>query len=95
MDKRRYERDMDTMMREEVARVEMVIKQIEKAEARGEEMGGGNDKVNELRAKQKKAQEKLSQLKSADEDNWEHIKPELENALTELKDAVNEAISAF
>ena len=95
MDKRTYERSMDTMMREEVARVEMVIKQIEKAKARGEEMGGGNDKVNEIRAKQKKAQEKLDELKAAGEDNWEHIKPDLDDALNDLKNSVNEAISAF
>ncbi len=95
MDKRTCERDMDTMMREEVARVEMVIKQIEKAEDRGEEKGGGKDKVEEVRAKQKKAQEKLDELKAAGEDNWEHLKPELDDALNDLKNSVNEAISAF
>lgn len=51
--------------------------------------------VDELRAKKEEAEAKLDELKNAGDDAWEALKSGMEKAASELKDAINIAISKF
>jgi hypothetical protein len=51
--------------------------------------------IEDIRAKQEAAREKLTELKGAGEDAWEDLKTGLENALNSLGDAVKSATSRF
>jgi len=51
--------------------------------------------VEALSAKKKEAQAKLEELKKAGDEAWDTLKAGLEQAVLELKDSINRAISKF
>ncbi|MEX2480056.1 MAG: coiled coil domain-containing protein [Gammaproteobacteria bacterium] len=94
MDKKEaYEKKLRAQLDEWSAEIDKL-----KAKADGAEVDAQlkyQEQIDELRAMQKSANEKLAELKEASDSAWEGLKHGIENAWDSLGKAVNSARSRF
>jgi hypothetical protein len=91
--KEAYEKKIEAQMDEWKIEIDKLKAKADKAEADAQIQY--YKQIEDIRAKQEAAREKLAELKGAGEDAWEDLKTGLENALNNLKDAVKSATSRF
>jgi len=91
--KEAYEKKIDAQLDEWKVEIDKLKAKADKAEADAQIKY--HKHIEDLRAKQEAARERLVELKEAGGDAWEDLKAGLDNALKSLGDAVKSATSYF
>lgn len=91
--KEAYEKKFEAQLNEWKTEIDKLKAKVEKAEADAQIKY--YKQIENIRAKQKIAQEKLAELKKAGEDASEDLKIGLDNALKNLRGAIESATSRF
>ncbi len=91
--KEAYQQKLEAQLDKWKADIDKLKAKADKAEA--ETQIEYNKQIEDMRIKQKVAQEKLTELKEAGEDAWEDLKAGLDSALNNLGDAVKSATTRF
>jgi autotransporter translocation and assembly factor TamB len=91
--KEAYEKKLEAQLDEWKTEIDKLKAKVEKAEADAQIKY--YEQIEDIRAKQKIAQEKLAELKKAGEDASEDLKIGLDKALKNLRGAIESATSRF
>lgn len=87
--KQEYEQKMAAQLREWKAQIDLLKAKAEKAGA--EQKVAYHEQIENLRKHERKARERLDDLRDAGEDAWEHLVDGLERAGRDLKSAFERA----
>jgi multidrug resistance efflux pump len=91
--KKAYQEKMEAQLREWSAKIDLLKAKADKAKA--EVKIKYYEKIEELRADQETARQKLQELKGSGEEAWGELKGGVDKAIGDLKEGLNRALAKF